>query len=88
MVVEALNALEPQYEFVLKVIKTKGDEGKLTEVGAFTKGIQRALLNKEIDIVSQPKRFTLSRSSWPYHCCHSQKSRSRDALIANSGSMN
>ncbi len=43
MVVEALNVLEPQYEFVLKIIKTKGDEGKLTEVGAFTKRYSKSL---------------------------------------------
>lgn len=50
MVIRELQALEPEYEFELKIIKTRGDEGKIDEVGAFTKGIQRALLNEEIDL--------------------------------------
>lgn len=50
MVIRDLQALEPEYEFELKIIRTRGDEGKIDEVGAFTKGIQKALLNKEIDL--------------------------------------
>lgn len=50
MVIRDLQALEPEYEFELKIIKTSGDAGNIDEVGAFTKSIQRALLNKEIDL--------------------------------------
>ena len=50
MVISALQELEPQYEFELKTITTRGDQGVIDEVGAFTKGIQRALLNNEVDI--------------------------------------
>ena len=85
MVVEALNALEPQYEFVLKIIKTKGDEGKLTEVGAFTKGIQRALLNKEIDIaVHSLKDLPSQEVPGLTIAAIPKRVDPRDALIANS----
>ena len=88
MVVEALNALEPQYEFVLKVIKTKGDEGKLTEVGAFTKGIQRALLNKEIDIaVHSLKDLPSQEVPGLTIAAIPKRVDPRDALIANSREM-
>lgn len=49
-IVEQLMKLEPTYEFETKIIKTSGDEGDISVVGAFTSALQRAMLAGEIDI--------------------------------------
>jgi glutamyl-tRNA reductase/hydroxymethylbilane synthase len=49
-IVEQLKALQPDYEFVTKVIRTSGDDGNIDVVGAFTSALQRAMLAGEIDI--------------------------------------
>ncbi|MBW6482390.1 MAG: hydroxymethylbilane synthase [Vicingaceae bacterium] len=49
-IVEQLMKLEPTYEFETKIIKTSGDEGDISVVGAFTSALQRAMLAGEIDV--------------------------------------
>lgn len=48
-VIEHLRKSFPM-EFVTKVIKTSGDQGRLKEPGAFIKELQQALLRREIDL--------------------------------------
>ncbi|MDB3887374.1 hydroxymethylbilane synthase [bacterium] len=49
-IVEQLKELQPDYEFVTKIIRTSGDDGDISVVGAFTSALQRAMLAEEIDI--------------------------------------
>ena len=49
-VVEQLKAEQPDYEFETKIIRTSGDDGDISVVGAFTSALQRAMLAGEIDI--------------------------------------
>lgn len=49
-IVEQLKVLQPDYEFETKIIRTSGDDGDISVVGAFTSALQRAMLAGEIDI--------------------------------------
>ena len=49
-IVEQLKSLQPDYEFETKIIRTSGDDGDISVVGAFTSALQRAMLAGEIDI--------------------------------------
>lgn len=49
-VVEQLKAIQPDYEFETKIIRTSGDDGNIDVVGAFTSALQRSMLAGEIDI--------------------------------------
>ncbi|TXB65151.1 hydroxymethylbilane synthase [Vicingus serpentipes] len=49
-VVEQLKELQPDYEFETKIIRTSGDDGDISVVGAFTSALQRSMLAGEIDI--------------------------------------
>lgn len=49
-IVEQLKAVQPDYEFETKIIRTSGDDGDISVVGAFTSALQRAMLAGEIDI--------------------------------------
>ena len=49
-IVEQLKAAQPDYEFETKIIRTSGDDGDISVVGAFTSALQRAMLAGEIDI--------------------------------------
>ena len=49
-VVEQLKAIQPDYEFETKIIRTSGDDGDISVVGAFTSALQRSMLAGEIDI--------------------------------------
>lgn len=50
MMIERLQEKEPQNEYITKIIRTSGDDGKIDEMGAFTTAIQRALQKGEVDI--------------------------------------
>lgn len=50
IVTQALQQKFPNLQFKVKVIKTSGDRGKITTVGAFVGELEKALLKKEIDI--------------------------------------
>lgn len=49
-IVDQLKAVQPDYEFETKIIRTSGDDGDISVVGAFTSALQRAMLAGEIDI--------------------------------------
>lgn len=49
-VVEQLKEIQPDYEFETKIIRTSGDDGDISVVGAFTSALQRSMLAGEIDI--------------------------------------
>lgn len=49
-VVNLLKQYAPDYEFEVRKIKTSGDSGDLTPIGAFCKEIDNSLVNKEIDM--------------------------------------
>ncbi len=49
-VIAQLQKLEPQTEFVTKVIRTSGDDGNISVMGAFTTAIQRALIDGKVDM--------------------------------------
>lgn len=49
-VVEQLKTVQPDYEFVTKIIRTSGDDGNISVVGAFTSALQRSMLAGDIDI--------------------------------------
>jgi hydroxymethylbilane synthase len=49
MVTDALRGIKPEYEYEIKVVRTRGDDGNLQETGAFTSALQTALINNEID---------------------------------------
>jgi hydroxymethylbilane synthase len=49
-VVEQLKKIEPSYEFETKIVRTSGDDGDISVVGAFTSALQRSMLAGEIDI--------------------------------------
>jgi hydroxymethylbilane synthase/glutamyl-tRNA reductase len=49
-IVEQLKEIQPDYEFETKIIRTSGDDGDISVVGAFTSALQRSMLAGEIDI--------------------------------------
>jgi len=49
-VIDQLKALQPDYEFEIKIIRTSGDDGNIDVVGAFTSALQRSMLAGEIDL--------------------------------------
>ena len=49
-VINLLKRFAPDYEFEVKTIKTSGDTGDLSPIGAFCKEIDNALINREIDL--------------------------------------
>ncbi len=48
--VESLRQKEPNNEYVTKIIRTSGDDGNITVMGAFTTAIQRALIDGQVDM--------------------------------------
>lgn len=49
-IIDQLKAIQPDYEFETKIIRTSGDDGNIDVVGAFTSALQRAMLAGEIDL--------------------------------------
>jgi len=49
-VIQRLNELDTELYFETCVIKTKGDQGQINELGAFIKELEKALIRKEVDI--------------------------------------
>jgi len=50
IVLNELQKFYPYFNYSIKIIKTKGDEGKFEGYGAFVREIENALINNEIDI--------------------------------------
>jgi hydroxymethylbilane synthase len=85
-VVEQLKALQPDYEFETKIIKTSGDEGNINVVGAFTSALQRAMLANEIDIaVHSYKDIPTEEVNGLRVIPITEREDFRDALISKSG---
>jgi hydroxymethylbilane synthase/glutamyl-tRNA reductase len=49
-IIDQLKEIQPDYEFETKIIRTSGDDGDISVVGAFTSALQRSMLAGEIDI--------------------------------------
>ncbi|MBL4709458.1 MAG: glutamyl-tRNA reductase [Flavobacteriales bacterium] len=84
--IEKLKEKEPQNEYVTKVIRTSGDEGNIEVIGAFTSAIQRALLNKTVDIaVHSYKDLPIEQVPGLELGAISDREDVRDALLSKSG---
>ncbi|MBX2959783.1 MAG: hydroxymethylbilane synthase [Flavobacteriales bacterium] len=85
-VVEQLKAIQPDYEFETKIIKTSGDEGNISVVGAFTSALQRAMLANEIDIaVHSYKDIPTEEVNGLRVIPITEREDFRDVLISKSG---
>lgn len=84
--IEQLKEKEPQNEYVTKVIRTSGDDGNIEVMGAFTSAIQRALLDKTIDIaVHSYKDLPIEQVPGLELAAISDREDVRDALLSKSG---
>ena len=85
-IIEQLKKLDPEIEYVTKVIRTSGDDGNIEVMGAFTSAIQRALLNKTVDIaVHSYKDLPIEQVPGLMIAAISEREDVRDALLSNSG---
>jgi len=85
-IIEQLKKLDPEIEYVTKVIRTSGDDGNIAVMGAFTSAIQRALLNKTVDIaVHSYKDLPIEQVPGLMISAISEREDVRDALLSNSG---
>ena len=83
-VIEQLKKIDPETEFVTKVIRTSGDDGNIEVMGAFTSAIQRALLNKTVDIaVHSYKDLPIEQVPGLLIGAISEREDVRDALLSN-----
>ena len=85
-IIEQLKKLDPQIEYVTKVIRTSGDDGNIEVMGAFTSAIQRALLSNKVDIaVHSYKDLPIEQVPGLEIGAISEREDVRDALLSNSG---
>lgn len=85
-VIEALKKIEPEYEFITKVIRTNGDDGDIQVMGAFTTAIQRALVKGEVDMaVHSFKDLPIENISGLRLAAISERADVRDILISRNG---
>lgn len=91
-VVEQLKKANPNIEFEIKIIKTKGDLikdlplDKIGDKGLFVKEIEKSLLNKEIDMAVHSMKDMPSYLPKGLKFAHSPKREDpRDALIFKEG---
>lgn len=85
-VIEQLKALNPQNEYVTKVIRTSGDDGNIEVMGAFTTAIQKALLANTVDIaVHSYKDLPIEQVPGLKIAAISEREDVRDALLSRSG---
>lgn len=84
--IEVLKSLEPQNEYITKVIRTSGDDGNIGVMGAFTTAIQRALLDGKVDIaVHSYKDLPIEQVPGLEIACISKREDVRDVLISRNG---
>jgi glutamyl-tRNA reductase/hydroxymethylbilane synthase len=84
--IEKLKVLEPQNEYVTKIIRTSGDDGNIQVMGAFTSAIQRALLDKRVDIaVHSYKDLPIEQVPGLVLGAISEREDVRDALLSKHG---
>lgn len=85
-IIEQLKKLDPQIEYVTKVIRTSGDDGNIEVMGAFTSAIQRALLSNKVDIaVHSYKDLPIEQVPGLMIGAISEREDVRDALLSSSG---
>ena len=85
-IIEQLKKLDPQIEYVTKVIRTSGDDGNIEVMGAFTSAIQRALLSNKVDIaVHSYKDLPIDQVPGLEIGAISEREDVRDAFLSNSG---
>ncbi len=83
--IEQLKAQDPQNEYVTKVIRTSGDEGNIEVMGAFTSAIQKALLDKTIDVaVHSYKDLPIEQVPGLQLAAISKREDVRDAVLLKS----
>lgn len=84
--IEKLKEIEPQNEYVTKVVRTSGDDGNIAVMGAFTSAIQRALLEGKVDIaVHSYKDLPIEQVPGLQIAAISDREDVRDALLSKSG---
>lgn len=84
--IEKLRKMEPQNEYVTKVIRTSGDDGNIEVLGAFTNAIQRALLDKKVDIAVHSYKDLPTEGVPGLHIAAiSEREDVRDVLISKNG---
>ncbi|MCB9360870.1 MAG: hydroxymethylbilane synthase [Flavobacteriales bacterium] len=85
-VVEQLKEIQPDYEFETKIIRTSGDDGDISVVGAFTSALQRSMLAGEIDIAVHSYKDIPTESVNGLRVIPVTKRKDvRDVLISKSG---
>lgn len=85
-VVEQLKAIQPDYEFETKIVRTSGDDGNIDVVGAFTSALQRAMLAGEIDIaIHSYKDIPTEEVNGLRVIPVTEREDFRDVLISSSG---
>src|SRR5690606_19451833 len=85
-VIEQLKEIQPDYEFETKIIRTSGDDGDISVVGAFTSALQRAMLAGEIDIAVHSYKDVPTEEVNGLRVIPVTKRKDvRDALISRSG---
>lgn len=85
-VIARLRRLHPHLEFVERVIKTSGDRGLGTEVGAFVKELEEALQRGEIDLaVHSLKDLPTRRPEGVRIGAVPERATPNDALISREG---
>lgn len=86
--VDQLRKNAPDYNFEIKIIKTSGDAGQISVLGAFTSALQQALLAGEIDMAVHsfkdlPTEEVTGLSLYPV----GEREDSRDVLISRDGKL-
>ncbi|MEX0965672.1 MAG: hydroxymethylbilane synthase [Bacteroidia bacterium] len=85
-VIEKLKEMDPDNEFMIKTIKTSGDMGHLEELGAWVKEVERALLDKEIDLaVHSMKDMPTEIPEGVIIAGIPERADPRDVLLSNDG---
>jgi len=85
-IIEKLRQIEPQNEYVTKVIRTEGDNGNINVLGAFTSAIQSALYKGQIDLaVHSYKDLPTEENPYTKIAAVSKREDIRDVLISKNG---
>lgn len=85
-VIEQLRQIEPNNEYLTKVIRTHGDDGNIQVLGAFTSAIQAALYEGEIDLaVHSYKDLPTEQSQHTRIAAVSPREDIRDVIISRNG---
>jgi len=85
-VIEQLRKIEPNNEYLTKVIRTHGDDGNIQVTGAFTSAIQVALFEGDIDMaIHSYKDLPTEQSQHTIIAAVSPREDIRDVIISSKG---